>query len=564
MVSLSEGQDPLGLNLRVSARLASQLLHCITSITQRARYYSFVPWAISAAHGLDENTKLSNRLRYIEKAFAASCILHHDGKACEGGGLVGSESLTKWMGGKRHTRIDVNELPFAQNPAFGIYIPSLGNMHLIQSEHPTEEAGDDENIQFVIGSDLTLTPLGQKIAAGYDQAVSKANPTGFLNPEKGIPADHLSKWGRLGGLCELSEGSADMDLLRDLMFNRFGLPEGSHRFRRDSLLLLLHLAGLAEKSRIVLGEWEFCDAIFDRRMSTNDDPPKTIRVSWPSALDDIAARWRMFDFHMYLTIVLENLFVCTVGEANRKRAEGFRLPELLAPLKTETFNRKIRALINVNYKGYFTDLTPNILFATTGLRVDEFSREASLVLEGNMPFDHPLSERSIQIAMHDSDCAGTPEALALSAVLCTTLCLRFLALEDTAAGKWLAGAVGGDPYDNVTVPVVIHDLRNHFSNPWQVTFGEWLLFLLDRFVVRLHLSLAYQKTGPLFSEDIDCIRGFGLHYDNPSYRNGRFPRAMRILEDLKLLAKDPETGVIKQSPAGKQLLREELAKGDVS
>ena len=37
--------DPLGLNLRVSARLANELLHCITSITPRARYYSFFPWA---------------------------------------------------------------------------------------------------------------------------------------------------------------------------------------------------------------------------------------------------------------------------------------------------------------------------------------------------------------------------------------------------------------------------------------------------------------------------------------------------------------------------------------
>jgi hypothetical protein len=38
-------QDPLGLNLRLSARLATQLLYCITSITPRARYYAFFPWA---------------------------------------------------------------------------------------------------------------------------------------------------------------------------------------------------------------------------------------------------------------------------------------------------------------------------------------------------------------------------------------------------------------------------------------------------------------------------------------------------------------------------------------
>ena len=46
MVPISQAQDPLGLSLRVSARLASELLHCITSITPRARYFSFLPWCV--------------------------------------------------------------------------------------------------------------------------------------------------------------------------------------------------------------------------------------------------------------------------------------------------------------------------------------------------------------------------------------------------------------------------------------------------------------------------------------------------------------------------------------
>src|SRR5207249_2607342 len=43
-VSSSDVQDPLGLSLRGSTRLGSRLLHCITSITPRARYFSFIPW----------------------------------------------------------------------------------------------------------------------------------------------------------------------------------------------------------------------------------------------------------------------------------------------------------------------------------------------------------------------------------------------------------------------------------------------------------------------------------------------------------------------------------------
>ena len=45
-VPISDVQDPLGLSLRGSARLASRLLYCITSITPRARYFSFIPWCV--------------------------------------------------------------------------------------------------------------------------------------------------------------------------------------------------------------------------------------------------------------------------------------------------------------------------------------------------------------------------------------------------------------------------------------------------------------------------------------------------------------------------------------
>ena len=45
-VPVSDVQDPLGLSLRGSARLANRLLYCITSITPRARYFSFIPWCV--------------------------------------------------------------------------------------------------------------------------------------------------------------------------------------------------------------------------------------------------------------------------------------------------------------------------------------------------------------------------------------------------------------------------------------------------------------------------------------------------------------------------------------
>jgi hypothetical protein len=49
--------DPLGLELRVSARLSNELLYCITSITPRARYYAFFPWALQDYNERERLTK---------------------------------------------------------------------------------------------------------------------------------------------------------------------------------------------------------------------------------------------------------------------------------------------------------------------------------------------------------------------------------------------------------------------------------------------------------------------------------------------------------------------------
>src|SRR5262245_41290199 len=81
--------DPLGLSLRVSARLANELLYCITSITPRARYYSFFPWAFQDYNEREYATRADRgRMKGVlsrERAMVLGAVLHHEGP-CEGGG----------------------------------------------------------------------------------------------------------------------------------------------------------------------------------------------------------------------------------------------------------------------------------------------------------------------------------------------------------------------------------------------------------------------------------------------------------------------------------------------
>ena len=108
----ASAQDPLGLNLRVSARLAAQLLFCITSITPRARYYSFFPWAFQD-YFEHEQGKLGDRGRIggvlaREKAMVLGAVLHHDGEPCAGGALGGSDRASTLATGPVRTSYNLD------------------------------------------------------------------------------------------------------------------------------------------------------------------------------------------------------------------------------------------------------------------------------------------------------------------------------------------------------------------------------------------------------------------------------------------------------------------------
>ncbi|MBY8987734.1 MAG: hypothetical protein KGD61_04720 [Candidatus Lokiarchaeota archaeon] len=61
--------NPLGMN-RVTDKLLSELLPGITTVTPRARYYSFYVWAVQKAGEKSQNlTQFKNRFYNIERLF---------------------------------------------------------------------------------------------------------------------------------------------------------------------------------------------------------------------------------------------------------------------------------------------------------------------------------------------------------------------------------------------------------------------------------------------------------------------------------------------------------------
>lgn len=99
--------------------------------------------------------------------------------------------------------------------------------------------------------------------------------------------------------------------------------------------------------------------------------------------------------------------------------------------------------------------------------------------------------------------------------------MRYQRWHATDYGNWLAQATRNDPYENVTVPVVSESWKSSFVDFWNTPLMELAQNLIHRYVIRLHLTLAYQKSGAHFYLDEDRIIGRDKHFGSPQLTNHR-------------------------------------------
>lgn len=563
-VAVSDVQDPLGLGLRGSARLASRLLFCITSITPRARYFSFIPWCIhdwqirergnSFAFGLHDAIALR------EKALTLGCIAYHEGNPCDGGALVGSEKAAKWFE-KGQPEADLRRLHFAKNPAISAYFNSLVNLGIFETEDDKVVDSDEELDETELTFDkLELSPIGKQLAEQYDSLVGRlASVRNVSTLQRRCTVSSLSQWGKLGGLCELSDPDAlDRKLLQDIFFARISLKGESNQVRRQSLLLIIELCRQLSKDNWILNEAAFASAVYFGEIVSEDG--QKITISWPASLSDIAARWRMFYFHHYMSVALEGMFAWLVTHASQQGLAGVSVEELASRLNGVSVPKAMAELLEIKLSGSFGQLTPkDVLGQYIGSQ--ELDAEASKLLDAALRPSASVSEDKLEDLIRNLTELQSPTGLAIPLLLLSTTLARFTRWEGTAIGNWIASA-SNDPYLDLLPPVLTKGLNRRFGQWWNCTWRELAEFVLSRYVLQQHQSMSYEKTklGDRCLLQVDGRKIISnATYDKIGMGNPRFRSAVQILKDLGLLIKQKD-GVTVLTKEGKALLQEELAK----
>lgn len=571
----SSAQDPLGLNLRLGARFAAELLHCITSITPRARYFSFYPWAFDD-YFQNERNRPGDRgmipaVVARERAMVLGAILHHEGVACAGGGLVGSDKSRTAIGRNepsynvdRFRHLDRNEAG-----AFGqAYKASLVNLELFEA--PGGTIADDVNpdtgeleSQAQAVEVKALSPTGTMLASAY---LASINDTRYVREgwarRAEIASEVLRELGSRGGLCEISESFAhDRAPLRDVFFATADpdRPSG-HQRRRMSLLLLLELIRQSRARERAFDLWEFANLTYFGCPLPNDEDPDPDPVALPAVLNDIRHRWRMFYFHSYVGLGLQTLLVGVV-RALRDRPGGWDREAIIFQVAPPEMDAALSAELGVSPPCAFLDLSPAETLGLLGVDVDRALKGDVDELE-KISSAASVSERSLGDLLIDEGAAESVTGVGLATILLYCTLLRYRTSVDATYDAWCKRHVH-DTYSDVSVPGVLDDLgAGKDIDAWWKRPNRFVLDrLLWRFVILQHQTMSYergQSTAPLFHVDGGKVIGTGMDFADPSVPNSRFFSAVRILLDLGL-ASEGEEG-IELTDEGERYLDQELTR----
>ena len=564
-VPASDVQDPLGLGLRGSTRLASRLLFCITSITPRARYFSFIPWCVQDWQKHERGQGFAFGLRKAialrEKALTLGCVAHHEGKPCAGGALVGSDNVAKWFA-KGHAEIDLRKLPFAKNPALDAYFNSLVNLGFFITEDDLAASDELEEDVTPTFDDLELSALGKQLADGYGSLIARLDSVRKIStPQRRCTVRSLSELGKRGGLCELAEVTAiDRQLLRDVFFTRVKLKGDSHPVRNRSLCLILELCRQLNADNWILSEAVFGSAVYFGEIVSDEED--RLEIEWPTPLIDIATRWRMFYFHHYMSVALEGMFSWLVTHVSERGLAGVSVKELSAVLDSKAVQKPLAELLGLAVPTIFGESNTAELFQAAVGSFNELDVPTSRLLDSALRPTALLSEDRLEIAIRSRKHLRSPTGLAVPMVLLVLTLARYVQWEGTNYGNWLATA-SSDPYLDLVPPALTTGLHRRFGRWWTCKWKELAEFILGRYVVQQHQSMSYEKTvkgdrcllqvddGKITTRPNEVFEKIGMG-------NPRFRSAVRILIDLGLLAEDD--GMTTVTKDGKNLLDEELAK----
>lgn len=252
----------------------------------------------------------------------------------------------------------------------------------------------------------------------------------------------------------------------------------------------------------------------------------------PGAIGVRGAYWRMFYLHNHMSVALEGAFLGLIRAVEQSERGNIRFETVLASLGDKTIGSTFARAFDVDGLRAFSEMTPAQVLAAAGVAQQD---GCPLIGEG-VALDCSLAEWRLVEALREPEWESltTPAGLAICLTLLSTVLLRFDELREHESALWCARTVR-DSYLDLAPPLVSGWLTHGSGAWWRRPWSELAPMLLDRFVVRQHEVLGYDKGGgsdSMILHSNDGVLTATGEYERVTIGNPRFRNAMQILGDL--------------------------------
>ena len=472
------GEDHLGL-LSVGIAISDILLPGITSITIRARYYSFLCWVIEdfwkqSGKKTVANFKIFLRKREMAYIFANISQPNEYGVAgSTKGNKYWQESGQMISVNRKYLKNDYGALSLYGNPMVSCNL-------LVYAGNPVPK---------------TKEPFGKEAARAFEETISKTSYyLKYLNSEE-IPKSVLQEYGEVASLNMLaSKNSMDREVLRKVFFN-INDQDFTSVQRRETLTYLLHIIKHSHENSLTKQSL--------RKVMVKNKWPDKNSYSTPAEFDYISKGWVVFILRNYYSYCMTVFFSYLLGK--------------LAWQKGVSYN-KLLGLIN-------SELTKKIDLKIT---LKEFCRNINDISDYEEMIDK-ISDDPFETNFTDD--------LIVSLKILGRL---YVDLKKLSKENLIYDLIKLGDEDHKSLAVFIKDWEKWLENDY--TLAGVFQEIFHRYTIVQHHSIATTKLITTHNETFRFVNENGVlefrQPDYPKYNVFRISQALNMIVDLGLAKKE--------------------------
>jgi hypothetical protein len=535
----TKGLDPLGVQAPC-INLYGRLLPGITNVTDRARYYSFYPWAIWTFEQLPGAKSIESLIEWVRRAdclFTMIGIRHritsgdddslkHD-KALVGSlalgtpvrdlGEGGRELLSKFTG-----REDENPYRYFKNPLGGLkqyYIGTFDGLGLMKSSGRSVKYTNER---------------GEPISLAMDSAVDRKLFVDTIQGDE-VTAEQLDA---LAGFCpcQLLDSSHEHNILVDLFFDRAFEHGDEGKQRRHTLGLFLDLTRTLPRSDGDQGA--VLDQHVFRGCAYSGFLPNGQVWDLPPSLDMARLGWAVYQRNELLSVAAQCIFwvalQCMVEEPSRLDTTDDFIRWFSG---SPWVNDAVTELGSQDFNGALN-------FTTSALPpLKDWHREGHEVSLANHAqeahLDHKKREVKVELLVHAA-----------------RILLSLVARDDQTKPAY-GGMAFLSEYLSL-YPINLESLRKLSQSTWpDMTTTSWLAWVAGHWGIEAHLRVALRKLRYQTKETFHVVptdRGLTVaEMPDPTYTLPRFNQGIQILQDIGAIERPPNGGWVRTTPLGDEL-----------